>query len=135
MNDNSRSISRLLTLGALAGIMTCGIQLHAQQGSMPSQAPGQPSQAQPGQTPDQGQMAPGSQSGQMSPGADASAPAPAGQMIMGTVVKTGDKYQLKDDTSGTTYDLDHQSEVAKFEGKKVRVRGVVDPATKTIHLQ
>jgi hypothetical protein len=32
---------------------------------------------------------------------------------------------LKDD-SGKTYDIDHQTDVAKFEGKRVRVQGSLD---------
>ncbi len=50
-----------------------------------------------------------------------------GQSFSGTVVKSGDKYMLKDD-SGKTYDIDHQSDVAKFEGKRVRVKGTLDAA-------
>ena len=48
------------------------------------------------------------------------------QVFSGTVVKSGDKYVLKDDT-GHTYDIDHQDEVKKFEGKRVRVQGTLDP--------
>jgi hypothetical protein len=33
-------------------------------------------------------------------------------------VKSGDKFQLKDD-AGKTYDIDHQDDVKKFEGKRV----------------
>ncbi len=60
-------------------------------------------------------------------GASASGAATAsdGQSFSGTVVKSGDKYMLKDD-SGKTYDIDHQSDVAKFEGKRVRVQGKLD---------
>jgi outer membrane biosynthesis protein TonB len=47
------------------------------------------------------------------------------QSFSGTVVKSGDKYVLKDD-AGKTYDIDHQSDVAKFEGKRVRVKGTLD---------
>jgi outer membrane biosynthesis protein TonB len=47
------------------------------------------------------------------------------QMFAGTVVKSGDKYVLKDD-SGKTYDIDHQDDVKKFEGKRVRVQGTLD---------
>jgi hypothetical protein len=49
----------------------------------------------------------------------------AAQTFTGTVVKQGDKYVLKDDT-GKTYDIDHQTDVAKFEGKRVRVQGTLD---------
>ena len=152
---NIQALSKYLTMAAFAGAMTCGTQLYAQTSgsSMPSQS-GQSSQAPDAQQPSTsqapgayGQTAPGAgQSGQMGAGAQAgqsgmgngsaAATDPSGgQMIVGTVVKNGDKYQLKDDTSGQTYDIDHQSEVSKFEGKRVRVRGTVDPATKTIHLQ
>jgi hypothetical protein len=55
-----------------------------------------------------------------------STPAAAGvQVFTGTVVKSGDKYRLKDD-SGQTYNIDHQDEVAKFEGKHIRVHGMLD---------
>lgn len=53
------------------------------------------------------------------------------QTFAGTVVKQGDKYVLKDD-SGHTYDIDHQDDVKKFEGKRVRVQGSLDPSTNTI---
>ena len=48
------------------------------------------------------------------------------QSFSGTIEKSGDKYVLKDD-SGKTYDIDHQTDVAKFEGKRVRVKGMLDP--------
>ncbi len=47
------------------------------------------------------------------------------QSFSGTIEKSGDKYVLKDD-SGKTYDIDHQTDVAKFEGKRVRVKGMLD---------
>ena len=53
------------------------------------------------------------------------------QTFSGTVLKQKDKYVLKDD-SGHTYDIDHQDEVKKFEGKRVRVQGTLDPATNKI---
>lgn len=53
------------------------------------------------------------------------------QTFSGTVVKQGDKYVLKDD-SGKTYDIDHQDEVKKFEGKRVRVQGTLDASTNKI---
>jgi hypothetical protein len=57
--------------------------------------------------------------------ADSSATAGSNQTFSGTVEKSGDKYVLKDD-SGKTYDIDHQTDVAKFEGKRVRVQGTLD---------
>jgi len=59
------------------------------------------------------------------PNAGATAGASDSQSFSGTVVKSGDKYMLKDD-AGKTYDIDHQSDVAKFEGKRVRVQGKLD---------
>ena len=53
------------------------------------------------------------------------------QVFSGTVVKQGDKYVLQDD-SGHTYDIDHQDEVKKFEGKRVRVQGKLDDTGKKI---
>jgi uncharacterized protein YdeI (BOF family) len=78
-----------------------------------------PAQTQPGQAPDQAQQ---------------SAPAD-GHEFVGTIVKQGDKYMFQDASSGQTYDIDHQDEVKRFDGKKVRVRGTLDPQTKTIHVQ
>jgi outer membrane biosynthesis protein TonB len=83
------------------------------------------------QTPDQSQT-PNSQNppANSTPSGSASdngaaATSTEGQSFSGTVVKSGDKYMLKDD-SGKTYDIDHQTDVAKFEGKRVRVKGTLD---------
>jgi outer membrane biosynthesis protein TonB len=79
------------------------------------------------QAPDQAQT-PNSQNNAPAPGAADNGTAAASsdsQSFSGTVVKSGDKYMLKDD-SGKTYDIDHQSDVAKFEGKRVRVKGTLD---------
>ena len=79
------------------------------------------------QTPDQAQP-PSSQSSAPPAGASDNGSAAASsdsQSFSGTIVKSGDKYMLKDD-SGKTYDIDHQTDVAKFEGKRVRVKGTLD---------
>ena len=92
-----------------------------------------PNSQTPSQTPDATQppdRAPDSstpQSGAKDPNGAPSATATDSQTFSGTVVKQGDKYVLKDDT-GKTYDIDHQTEVAKFEGKRVRVQGTLDPS-------
>lgn len=64
---------------------------------------------------------------------DATAPTNATdvQEFSGTVTKVGDKYVLKDD-GGHTYDIDHQDEVKKFDGKRVRVKGTLDPTGQKI---
>lgn len=81
--------------------------------------PAQNDQTQPGQAGDQAQQ---------------SSPAD-GHEFVGTIVKQGDKYMFQDAASGQIYDIDHQDEVKRFDGKKVRVRGTLDPHTKTIHVQ
>jgi hypothetical protein len=139
------SLSSLATLAVLLGLISWGGSLHAQQpGSAPdasqtpsntqtpSQAPDQatppasdktaPSQAAPTQTPSDSQP-------------QASQDQASGQAFSGTIVKQGDKYVLQDAATGTTYDIDHQDEVKKFDGKKVRVHGTLDPTGKMIHVQ
>lgn len=109
----------------------------SQSGSSPStQSPS------PSQTPDQttpSQSSPSTQSPstsqppeQSSPTSSASGAAGSdSQVFSGTVEKSGDKYVLKDDT-GKTYDIDHQDDVKKFEGKRVRVQGKLDDTGKKI---
>jgi hypothetical protein len=76
------------------------------------------------QTPDQAQP-PSSKDNSAAGSSAAAGAASDSQTFSGTVVKSGDKYMLKDD-SGKTYDIDHQTDVAKFEGKRVRVQGKLD---------
>ncbi len=123
---------RFLTVLVLAfGMAILSAQLYAEQ-SAPSSPPqyqtqqsGQQSQQQPGQTPDQS----------AAPAPDSAQSQPAGvQVFTGTIVKSGDKYVFQD-SSGATYDIDAQDQVKQFEGKKVRVRGTLDPSTKMIHVQ
>ena len=71
------------------------------------------------------------QSGANGSAASGAASDSGSQTFSGTVTKQGDKYVLKDD-SGKTYDIDHQDEVKKFDGKRVRVQGTLDPATNKI---
>ena len=126
----------------LAGMMLWGATMFAQTtpgtDQPASQTPGQAPSAQPGQTapyPGQpGQAAPGAtQPGQPSPEAQAQPSDPNGvQTFTGTVVQQSGKYVLQSD-NGTTYDIDHQDQVKKFEGKRVRVHGTLDG--KMIHVQ
>jgi outer membrane biosynthesis protein TonB len=98
----------------------------------PSQAPDAPAQTPqappPSQTPDT--------TTPTAPDSSATAAQPGGvQSFTGTIVKSGDKYMFQDSDSGNTYDIDHQDQVQKFEGKKVKVHGTLDASTKTIHVQ
>jgi cytoskeletal protein RodZ len=140
-----KKVQSLWFLSALILFLSVGI-LSAQQTtpqtstpdaqSQPSTAPD--TQSQPASTPEQ--AAPPSQTPD-----EAKKPAPDSQMpnaqatgtqsFSGTIVKTGDKYMLQDDATGKSYDLDHQSEVQKYEGKKVKVNGTLDANGKMIHVQ
>jgi len=51
------------------------------------------------------------------------------------IVKSGPKYVLQDESTGTSYDIDHQDEISKHVGKRVRVNGTLDPLGKTISIQ
>ncbi|HLV87682.1 MAG TPA: DUF5818 domain-containing protein [Candidatus Sulfotelmatobacter sp.] len=104
----------------------------SQQSPSSQQAPSQNPPAQPPDT-----QAPATRQGQADPGQtpDQAQGAANGTEFVGTVVKQGTKYMFQDAASGNTYDIDHQDEVKKFDGKKVRVRGTLDPQTKTIHVQ
>ena len=151
------TLSSLATLAIVLGMVSWGSKLNAQtapsstpdQQTAPAQAPDTtPSQqtpsAQPTPSPEMPpatQQAPSTQAPSSSQSPDATTPdsksgssatsdsASGSQTFSGTVVKQGDKYMLKDDT-GKTYDIDHQTDVAKFEGKRVRVQGTLDASGK-----
>jgi hypothetical protein len=52
----------------------------------------------------------------------------------GMIMKSGDKLILSDTTSNTTYQLDDQQKAQAFVNKTVKVKGVLDPASGTIHV-
>jgi Protein of unknown function (DUF5818) len=141
-----KQVRSLWFLTALAVFLSVGISLNAQDSTPQTQTPGaqsqpaqtaapdaqsqtaQTPQAQPSQTPDA--------AGQAAPDSQAQATQPAGaQSFTGTIVKSGDKYVFQDADTGNTYDIDHQDEVQKFEGKRVKVHGTLDASSKTIHVQ
>ncbi len=99
------------------------------------QTPAQPQNGAPSQTqpPAQSGQSQAGQAGQAGDQAQQAAPGD-GHEFVGTIVKQGDKYMFQDAASGQTYDIDHQEEVKRFDGKKVRVRGTLDARTKTIHV-
>jgi hypothetical protein len=136
MKKHTRS---LLITSALALFLSAAIGLNAQTTSSAqppdtqAQQPSTPDQTTP---PTQDQTTPKQtpeKAGQAAPDANGAQPAGA-QSFSGTVVKSGDKYVLQDE-SGTTYDTDHQDEMAKFDGKRVKVRGTLDSTGKMIHIQ
>lgn len=151
-----QSLSFYATLGALLGMVSWAGLLNAQtQGSQqPSTPPSAGSEQQPGQQPEapaqtspsqntapqagQQNTQPPAGSAEGSNGSAASQNAGAAnangvQTFTGTVTKQGDKYVLQDTATGKTYDIDHQDEVKKFDGKRVRVHGTL--SGNTIHVQ
>jgi len=118
-------------------MLMLGIASFAQQpASAPDQQPSTQQPNQPAQPPAAQPQSPQQPPDQTAPTTDSSASAqqPSGQTFSGTIVKSGDKYVLQDD-KGTSYDIDHQDVVKKFEGKKVRVVGTLDSTGKMIHVQ
>ncbi len=128
MTKRVQFLSFLCTLALMFGLATLGAHANSQQQS-PQQPGAYPSQ-QPGQEPSAGHLP-------QPPAPDTQAqPAPGAiQTFTGVITKSGDKYVLKDDASGMTYDIDHQEIVKKYEGRKIRVKGTLDPNGKLIHMQ
>jgi len=164
VNTKIRSLSFLATLAVVLGMISWGSALSAQttpspsdqqtqqpapppdtqstptdqQTQQPAQAPDTaPSQSQqPSQAPDT-QQPPATQTPDQAQAPDSKAGMPSAtdaQTFSGTVMKSGDKYVLKED-SGKTYDIDHQDEVKKFDGKRVRVKGKLDDTGTKIQVQ
>jgi uncharacterized protein YdeI (BOF family) len=141
----------LIAAFAIAMVSWGGLAQAQQSGSaaqQPSTQTQQPQAQQPPDTqapgtdqsaPDAGQAQPGQETPgraqQQAPDQSAQADPSGSKEFVGTVVKQGDKYMFQDAASGTTYDIDHQDEVKKFDGKKVRVHGTLDPNGKMIHVQ
>lgn len=148
MKTRLHSLSSSATFAVLLGLVSWGGSLHAQQ---PSAAPDasqtqQPAQAPPASTQVPDQTAPAPEQTTPTPAApDQTSPTAsqpqaaqdqaAGQSFTGTIVKQGDKYMFQDTATGMMYDIDHQDDVKKFEGKKVRVHGTLDPNGKMIRVQ
>ena len=153
MKTRIQSLSFLVTLAIAMGMISWGSALSAQttpstptdqqqpQTQPTPDTPSQqaPAQAQPApapgnapatQTPEQAQ-APGSKTGTPTAATPAASDS---QSFSGMVEKSGEKYVLKDD-SGKIYDIDHQDDVKKFEGKRVKVQGTLDPTGTKIQVK
>jgi hypothetical protein len=61
-------------------------------------------------------------------------PSPAAQTLTGTVVKDAGHYLLKVAGSSTAYELDDQDRASHYEGKEVKVAGVLDAKGKSFHI-
>jgi hypothetical protein len=77
---------------------------------------------------------------QPNPDAQQPTPAPPGQQVpkstsfAGTIVKDGSSFVLRD-SSGTVYQLDAQDKAQPFEGKPVKVTGLLEETAKLIHVE
>lgn len=136
-----QSFSFLATLAIAIGMISWGSAVQAQNTpstSTPDQTAPQTQQPPSPEMPPASQQTPSAQqpssqspdanapqSGSKSTDPSAASTGTDTQTFSGTVVKQGDKYMLKDD-SGKMYDIDHQTDVAKFDGKRVRVQGTLD---------
>jgi len=138
VKNRIQSLSFLATLAVVLGMISWGSALNAQttpsaqdqQTPQSTPTPDTPPTQQPpaAQTPDQTPPPDQAQPPDQSQKPDSSAGMPTAsdtQTFNGTVVKSGDKYMLKTD-SGKTYDIDHQDDVKKFDGKRVKVQGKLD---------
>ena len=138
----TRIFSTLSTLSVLAAVLAWSGALLAQDTQTPPPPPPD-QQTQPQTTQPASPQSPSTQQPANTPDAQPPANTPEQndaqgaanatdvQEFSGTVTKVGDKYVLKDD-SGHTYDIDHQDEVKKFDGKRVRVKGSLDPTGQKI---
>src|ERR1035441_3303379 len=148
VKNRIQSLSFVATLAVVSGMISWGSALAQTTPSTPTDQPTPQTQPTPtpdtpptqqppsSQTPDQAQP-PSSKdntpaAGTSSAGTSAAGTSAAGtaagsdsQAFSGTIEKSGDKYVLKDD-AGKTYEIDHQDDVKKFEGKRVRVQGKLD---------
>lgn len=127
----TKTTQSLWMLGALALALSTAPLFAQQSDSQSSTSPSSQSQQQAPPDRTQPSQPPAGQSGsdaQAQPSAD------DGQTFSGTIAKSGDKYVLQD-ASGKTYDVDHQEALKQYEGKKVRIKGSLDPDGKTIHIK
>ena len=57
------------------------------------------------------------------------------RVFSGTVIKDRDNFILSDAANKLSYILDDARQASKYEGKKVKVTGIVDAANNTIHVE
>jgi hypothetical protein len=56
-------------------------------------------------------------------------------MSVAKCVQLGGKYVLFDPATKAAYQLDNQEKASAFAGRKVSVKGTVEAASKTIHVE
>ncbi len=143
-----QSLYYLATPAIALGMIFWGGSLHAQTTpSSPTDQQAQPAPTPtpdtpptqqaptPAPTPDAAQSPDSAQAPDSKTGTPTATPSATDtQIFAGTVEKSGDKYMLKTD-DGKSYDIDHQEDVKKYEGKRVRVQGKLDDTGTKIQLK
>jgi hypothetical protein len=56
------------------------------------------------------------------------------KLFLGRILEVDGKFVLRDSVSNDTYLLDNQEKAKPFEGRQVKVTGVLDAASRTIHV-
>ena len=57
------------------------------------------------------------------------------QQFTGMIVKQGKSFMLKDNYGALAYKLDDQSRAKDYVGKRVKINGILDSATRVLHVQ
>jgi hypothetical protein len=57
------------------------------------------------------------------------------QVFLGTISKTGNQFVFSDDVNKSSYQLDDQETASRFDGKKVKVTGMLDATNNIIRVQ
>jgi Protein of unknown function (DUF5818) len=60
---------------------------------------------------------------------------PEAETFMGTILKDGENYVLSDPATKSRYTLDDAKKAKLYEGKTVKVTGMLDKASNVIHVQ
>jgi len=103
-------MKRMLTVIAMLGLTSFGLNLAAQQTAPPQRQP------------DAAQQQP------------ADAQSQSAQSFEGKITKAGDRLVLQDSSSQAAYQLDDQDKAKQFKGQNVKVTATMDPNTNTLHV-
>jgi hypothetical protein len=103
-------MKRMLTVIAMFGLTSFGLNLAAQQTASPQSQP-DATQQQPVDSQSQ-----------------------SAQSFEGKITKAGDKLVLQDASGQAAYQLDDQDKAKQFKGQNVKVTATMDPNTNTLHV-
>jgi hypothetical protein len=103
-------MKRMLTVIAMLGLTSFGLNLAAQQTASPQSQP-----------PDATQQPPVDSQN-------------SAQSFEGKITKSGDKLVLQDASSQATYQLDDQDKAKQFKGQNVKITATMDPNTNLLHV-